>query len=313
MKTQTSKKTVRKRNSQPKQDIYSRVTETILAQLEKGTVPWNSPHFARVGFPANFQSRNDYQGCNVLLLGMCGYVSPHFLTYKQAQAMGGQVRKGEKGHLVIKYGQYQKKEANENSQEEETSSRGYLRGYTVFNACQIDGIDFPQIPLPEFTPSERVAKAQGMIDKMPNPPKVHEGRVVQTCYTPASDEIDIPNREYFSSEERFYKSLFHELVHSTGAAHRLARKTLIENKGMVMGAQKIYSKEELVAEIGAAFLCAQAGIVMDGHKNSTAYLEGWLKVLKTKDNRRWIAEAAAQAQKAVHYILDTAPPEHEQQ
>ena len=206
------------------------------------------------------------------------------------------------------YGQYQKKEVNEDSQEEEKSYRGYLRGYTVFNACQIDGIDFPQIPLPDFTPSERVAKAKQIIDKMSNLPKIHEGRVVRTCYTPVRDEIDIPNKEYFSSEERFYKSLFHELVHSTGAAHRLARKTLLENKGMVMGDQKIYSKEELVAEIGAAFLCAHAGVVMDGHENSAAYLEGWLRVLKTKDHRRWIVEAAAQAQKAVHYILGTTPP-----
>jgi len=93
-----------RRSTQPKLDIYERVTAQILAQLEKGTVPWKSPHAARVGFPRNFQSSKAYQGVNILLLSLARFVSPHFLTYLQAQAMGGQVRRGEKGFLVVKYG-----------------------------------------------------------------------------------------------------------------------------------------------------------------------------------------------------------------
>ena len=116
----------------------------------------------------------------------------------------------------------------------------------------------------------------------------------------------MPPRESFRSEEVFYQTLFHELVHSTGHATRLARKTLLENKGMkVCGeARKVYAKEELVAEMGAAFLTAHAGIILDDHQNSAAYLESWLKVLKVKENRRWIVEAAGQAQKAMNAIIE---------
>ena len=282
--------------------VHQRVTERIIEQLESGTVPWQTPHAAKVGFPKNFQSGKEYRGINVMLLGMAGYLSPWFLTYKQAQERGGQVRRGEKGYLVLKYGSYTK-EAKDGTEE----TRKFLRAYTVFNACQIDGVEFPSVEPPRSTDSECLASAQAIVDGMPNPPVIHEGRSVRTCYYPSEDCIDIPHRGYFESEQRFYKSLYHELTHSTGAANRLARKTLLENKGRVMSDRTIYSKEELVAEMGAAFLCAHAGIVIDDHENSAAYLRGWLKVLKQDSNHRWIVEAAGQAQKAVDYILGVEP------
>lgn len=106
-------------------------------------------------------------------------------------------------------------------------------------------------------------------------------------------------------EEAFYSTLFHEFCHASGHSSRLARKTLLENKGIMASgtAKQTYAKEELVAEMGAAFLNAHAGIVTDNHENSTAYLQSWLSVLKIKNNRRWIVEAASQAQKAAEYIL----------
>ena len=283
-------------------NTHEHVTARIIERLEEGVVPWHSPHIASIGFPKNFQSGNAYRGINVMLLAMAGYISPWFLTFRQALELGGHVRKGEKGYLVVKFGSITKEQ--ENGEEEK---RSFLRHYTVFNACQIDGVEFPEITHPSYTASERAEMAESFVSNMPEPPVIHEGRSAMTCYNPQEDSIDIPPRTQFENEERFYKSLFHEIVHSTGAAKRLARKTLLENKGISMSDKTIYSKEELVAEIGAAFLCAHAGIVMDDHENSAAYIQSWLNVLKSSNNRRWIIEAAGHAQKAVDYVRKVEP------
>lgn len=282
--------------------IHERVTTRIIERLEEGIVPWHSPHIATVGFPKNFQSHKPYRGINIMLLGMAGYVSPWFLTFRQALEMGGHVRKGEKGYLVVKFGTIAKEQENGEEQK-----RNFLRNYTVFNACQIEGVEFPEVKHPSYTASKRTKIAEGLVAKMPDPPAIHEGRSALTCYNLKEDSIDIPHRTKFETGERFYKSLFHEIVHSTGAAKRLARKTLLENKGISMSDKTIYSREELVAEIGAAFLCAHAGIVMDDHENSAAYIQSWLDVLKSGNNKRWIIEAAGHAQKAVDYVMKVEP------
>jgi len=293
------------KSSQAKLDIYERVTEIILKRLEEGTIPWNSPSIAQVGFPKNFLTKNHYQGINIFLLASAGYASPWFLTYRQAQEMGGQVRKGEKGLLIVKYGTFEKKETSPQTGESETHKRGYLKGYTVFNSSQIDGIDFPKIKHPDYQPSQQVELAQKIVDGMPQRPPIEEGPHACPHYQPKADKVGMPGRETFATEERFYKSLYHELTHSTGHASRLERSTLLKNKGMMTTgtARKTYAKEELVAEMGAAFLTAHAGIVLDDFENAAAYLKGWLKVLKIKDNKRWIVEAASKAQKASQFIL----------
>ena len=307
MKTKKPSAQRRQANS-IKLDIYDRVTAQILAQLEQGTVPWKNPHTAQIGFPRNFDTSNEYQGINVLLLAMARFVSPHFLTYLQAKAMGGQVRKGEKGSLVVKYGEYQKK-AEKQQDSEEGETRCYLKGYTVFNSCQIDGIDFPEPIKPEFTPSDRVKRAEALVAGFSNGPKIREGRGTRTCYNREEDVIDIPDRAYFDSEEKFYASLYHELCHASGSSQRLARPTLLQCNGIhgTGEAGQHYAKEELIAEIGASFLLAHAGIVEDEHEQNTAYLQSWLQVLKVKAHKRWIVEAASQAQKAVNYILAPHP------
>lgn len=286
--------------------VYQRVTDRILERLEEGVVPWRSPHLAKIGFPRNFDSGRDYRGINVFLLALGGYTSPYFLTYQQAKHNGGQVRKGEKGLPVVKYGIHLKKDGD--GKEDTENVRRYLRLYTVFNACQIEGIDFPNPELPPFTAPTKSYVARAIVSQMPDPPIIREGRSVRTCYDPQTDTIDIPHRNYFPSEERYYKSLFHEMVHSTGAAKRLARKTLMENRGMGSTERTIYGREELVAEMGTAFLCAHAGIVVDDHENATAYLQEWLKVFRTGNNAQWIFEAAGHAQRAADYILGYEPP-----
>ena len=293
-------------SSTSKVDIYERVTEIILKRMEDGVMPWQSPSMARVGFPQNFLTKQFYRGVNVFLLSSVGYASPWFLTYKQAKDLNGQVRKGEKGSLIVKYGTFEKEVEHATNGEAETSTRGYLRGYTVFNASQIDGIDFPEVIHPEYHPSQNVTLAQKIIDEMPNPPQLKECKYAFPHYQPKRDIVGMPDRKTFASEERFYSVLFHEFCHATGHQSRLARKTLLENNGIMEAgtAKQTYAKEELVAEMGAAFLTAHAGIVLDEFDNSAAYLNSWLQVLKVKQNRRWIVEAASQAQKATEFILD---------
>jgi len=284
-------------------DPYTLVTETIIAQLEKGVVPWHCPWRRHIGKPRNFHSGLEYRGINIILLGIQRFASPYWMTWKQIKQRGGSVKKGEHGSLVVKYGKFEKKKDEENGTgEEEKKQSAYLKGYKVFNALQIEGIEFPAVESqPQMGEPERIARAETIINDMPSPPVIREGRHARACYRRTTDTVDMPALKNFESGEAFYLTLFHELVHASGHESRLSRKTVIENDGF---GGEIYSQEELVAEIGAAFLGMEADIVRDDHEQSVAYLRGWLDALKDKDHRRWIVKAANQAAKATDFILN---------
>ncbi len=294
-----------------KTDIYQLVTDRIITQLESGVVPWKSPYFSKVGFPRNFSTGKAYQGINVFLLGSLRFTSPHFLTFIQAKELGGNVRKGEHGSMIVKYGTYSKEDKNA-ATGEDTETRGYLKAYTVFNSAQIDGIEFPtSANLPELSTTEKTDRAREVVAGMPKAPAIREGATVP-CYRPKTDSVHMPERCFFDGEESYFSTLFHELTHSTGHESRLARKSLLENRGIEAAgdtARRTYAEEELVAEMGAAFLNAHAGIIEDELKNSVAYLQSWMDVLKSKDAKGWIIRAASQAQKAANYILNIQPEE----
>jgi len=294
-----------------RQDIYSQVTDRIIEQLEAGVVPWKSPYFSKVGFPRNFSTGKAYQGINVFLLGSLRFTSPFFLTFIQAKELGGHIRKGEHGSLVVKYGTYSK-EDDAAAAGEDAEQRRYLKAYTVFHASQIEGIEFPAPQnLPELSITEKTDRARAIVAGMPNPPRIVEGAAVP-CYRPSTDTVHMPESAYFDSEEALFSTLFHELTHSTGSLTRLARKSLLENRGIDAAgdtASKTYAEEELVAEMGASFLNAHAGIIEDELSNSAAYLQSWMDALKGKDAKGWIIRAASQAQKAANYILDLHPEE----
>lgn len=291
-------------------DVYEMVTERILERLEAGSVPWQSPSIARVGLPRNFATGKTYSGINVFLLGSLEFQSPYFMTFLQASELGGHVRKGEKGSPVIKMGVWEKDRGDGSTNREgepATEKRKFLRLYTVFNSSQIDGVQFPE---PEkcdtYSGTQQAEAARLIVEGMPNPPSISEGRKACPHYVPDTDTVEVPSRETFRAEWRFFKTLFHELAHATGHASRLNRKTLIENRGMFApGAEgrKTYCEEELVAEMTAAFVGAHAGIIEDDFENSAAYLRGWMEVLKVKDHKTWLIRAASEAQKAVDYIL----------
>ena len=292
-----------------KTDIYQQVTDRIIQQLEQGVVPWKSPYFSKVGFPRNFSTGRVYQGINVFLLGSLRFTSPYFLTFIQAKELGGHIRKGEHGSFVVKYGTYSKEDETA-AAGEDAETRRYLKAYTVFHASQIEGIEFPAPEnLPELSITEKTDRARSIIAGMPNPPRILEGAAVP-CYRPGTDSIHMPERCFFDNEVSYYATLFHEATHATGHGSRLARKSLLENKGIDDAgdtARKTYAEEELVAEMGASFLNAHAGIAEDELANSAAYLQSWMDALKSKDAKGWIIRAASQAQKAANYILNIQP------
>ena len=287
-------------------DPYTLVTEAIIAQLEKGIVPWHCPWRRDVGRPMNFHTGLDYRGINILLLGIRRFASPYWLTWNQLKQRGGSVKKGEHGSLVVKYGKFEKKSGEEDEEgKEKTKGSAFLKGYKVFNAMQIEGIRFPEVvPVATLGEPERIAKAEAIVKGMPSPPVIREGRHVKASYRRTTDTVDMPALKCFESGEAYYLTLFHELCHSTGHQSRLNRKTVVENDGF---GSETYSQEELVAEMGAAFLGSEADIVRDDHEQSAAYLRAWLDALQDKDHKRWIVRAANQASKAADFIIGILP------
>jgi antirestriction protein ArdC len=278
--------------------VYEYVTERILKQLESGTVPWHKPWRTSDGlmFPTNYASKKTYRGVNVFLLGVAcwehGFASNYWLTYTQAQELGGFVRKGSKSEMVVFW------KILERENPEAVDAKDYipmLRYYRVFNLEQIDGIEKPHIDgLNEFVPIEQaqsIAQAYGK-----NLTIRHGGN--RACYRFQDDSIEMPQREAFEAPEEYYSTLFHEFTHSTGHEKRLNRSGVTE---MHSFGDEIYSKEELIAEMGAAMLCAMAGIENKTINNSAAYIQGWLKQLK--DDAKLVVYAAANAQKASDFIL----------
>ncbi len=279
-------------------DTYQAVTDTILKKLEEGVVPWRCPWDKKVGRPRNFASQRDYQGINVMLLGVKRFASPYWLTMRQANDLGGQVRKGEHGTLIVKYGRHERRTKGK---EEETKAVYYLRGYTVFNALQIEGVEFPGAEEQQPAANElRIESAERIIAQMPNKPTLKEGKTVRACYRVSTDTIEMPARSRFESPESYHLVLFHEIIHATGHESRLNRKSLMGATGAVMTE---YSKEELVAEMGSAFLGMEAGIVQDEHEQSAAYIQCWLDTLREPNRKRWIVEAASLAAKAANHVL----------
>jgi antirestriction protein ArdC len=268
---------------------YNRITDGITALLEQGTVPWRKPWKAKTGWPRNYVSKKPYRGINVFLLHAMCFESPFWLTFRQAYQLGGNVRKGEKSCPVVFLKQL--KIAGKESDEEKKIP--LLRIYHVFNTAQCDGLKGASPVMEEIV----TVKPAEIVARMPQPPGINHG-MTNAFYSPLEDCVGMPVRERFDTEEGYFATLFHELIHSTGHENRLKRATLAENNGF---GSDPYCKEELIAEMGAAFLCGQAEIVERTIGHSAAYIKGWLE--KLRNDKTLIVQAAAQAQKAADFIL----------
>jgi antirestriction protein ArdC len=219
-------------------------------------IPWQKSWSGGEQAPQNLISRKPYRGVNVFLLNAMHYSSPFWLTFKQAQELGGHVRKGEKSCPVVfwKWLDVTNKDTNE------PQRIPLLRYYSVFNVAQCEGISIPTVaqPVREHTPIEA---AQKIIGAMPKRPEIKLG-LAHAFYSPAGDFVGMPSAEQFKTGEDFYSVLFHELCHSTGHESRLNRKGMSGTEGNWSSfGSNPYAKEELVREMGAAFLCGEAGIV----------------------------------------------------
>lgn len=274
------------------------IVERIVEALERGDIPWRKPWKTRRAH--NAKTGHEYRGMNALLLNMAShYPDPRFLTYKQAAEMGAQVRKGEKGWPVIYYSSGAKTvETATESGEMKTAEKRYrfMKYYTVFNAAQVDGLP----AFDESAPVATITPADEVVAKMPKRPAIIDGK--RACYSPLEDRVEMPARtSNWSSAEEYYSTLFHELVHATGHESRLNR----DLSGKFYGKDGNYAREELVAEIGAQFLCQAAGInIPQVHENAVAYCQNWSRSLKSDPQA--VFYAAAKAQAASDYVLNVA-------
>lgn len=277
--------------------INEMITQKMIDRISAtGSLPWRKPWVSQDARPQNLISRKPYRGVNAFLLHMMGYAQPYFLTIKQANQLGARIRKGEKAMPVIFW-----KFIEPDEQSDDPEKKGYamLRYYQVFNVAQCDGL--PEGKIPKIEKPDRevcpIAEAERLIEDMPTSPRIEYDRSY-AAYSPMADTVYMPTPDMFLGDEAFYSTLFHELTHSTGHKSRLARKGVTDLNRF--GSHE-YSKEELVAEMGAAFLCGHCGILPQVEDNSAAYLNGWLERLKADPSM--LVTAGQQAQKAYDYIV----------
>jgi antirestriction protein ArdC len=287
--------------SDTKFNIYDHVTETIIAQIEAGTVPWRKPWTgSKAGFGMPLRITGEaYRGINVLMLWMAAqdgeYASSTWMTYKQAKDLGGQVRKGEKSTTVIKYGTIEDRSSEGEGADAQT--RSYARAYSVFNCDQIDGLAgelYTKLEQPRDIGTQTDPALDAWFARLEIP--LDTTNEPAAYYTPSSDHIHMPPIGTFKSTAGYYSTLFHESAHATKHADRLDRK----HPG-IRGEQ--YSREELVADITAAMVSARHGLTHD-YAQTAAYLEHWVEILGS-DNRA-IIRAASMAQAAADWMFNKA-------
>lgn len=275
-------------------NTYQLITDEIIKKLEQGKIPWKRSFNGVELPPRNFKSKKMYKGINLLMLGMSGYKSPYWLTFNQAKDMGGQVTKGSKATRILFA-----KMMNYKDKDDKDQMRPIYKYSSVFNLDVIDGIDCPVSNLePEqqrevqyIENCEAVLSVMKEKNKIP-PIKYHD--LFRAYYSPGEDIIRTCEIQDYISDEEYYSTLFHEIIHSTGHNSRLKRD-------MTGGKQsKAYAKEELIAEIGSCFICGMTGIKTAIIDNATAYIQSWLGALK--DDPTLIVQAASRAQKAVEYL-----------
>ena len=273
-------------------DIYNEVTTRIIAQMEEGGIPWQKPWVAN-GKAISRSTGKPYSLLNQMLLGRPG----EYLTFKQCQEAGGKVKKGEKASMVV-FWKFIEQEDEETGEKKEVP---FLRYYNVFHIDQCEGITAKHTTETVFPDGAATLEAAQEIiyDYLGREGvKLSHEEGDRAFYRPATDEVVLPIRKQFISTAEYYSTVFHELTHSTGHPKRLNRLS----KPSFFGTED-YSKEELVAEIGAATLVNHVGLEnSSSFRNNAAYLQNWLKVLM--DDKRFIVSAAGRAEKAVNLILN---------
>jgi len=288
-----------------KLDIAQLITDRIISELEKGATPWVKPWRTLKGTPGegmpyNPASGTVYRGVNHFWLGMQPYALPHYVTFKQAQALGGTVKADQKGTPVVYWNVHRKETTGDNG-ESVTSAYAFIKHYYVFNVEQCEGLNLPDMPEPPQVDWNSCDQADAIVSRLNlSGGLTHAGD--SAYFRPSSDAIVMPAMAAFDSRENYYATLLHESVHASGHDSRLKRITPAR-----FGSEE-YAFEELVAELGAAMLCAHCGI--DGDLRHAGYIESWLKALR--NDKKFILSASAKAQQAMDYLTNTSVNESEQ-
>lgn len=310
------------------QKIYDMVTDMVIKAMQKDGLFWREAWVKfKVPMARSFPGNRKYQGVNWFLFNMIaipqiGYGSPYFLTFKAIKELGGTLKKKSYGFPVVYYSRVYKLDGETISEEKynalpsdvkmKVNKYPFLRYYKVFNGQDVEGIELPSFDneIEKRTEPERIEAAERIVEQMPNRPEIdHGGNAAH--YIPKFDKVDMPKKKAFTSEQRYYSVLFHELIHSTKHKTRLDRGQAFERKNDLDDQEREYAFEELVAEMGAAYLCAEAGILYHTLNDSASYVKSWSARLEKilKDDNKFIFKAAAAAQKAADYILNRLDPD----
>ena len=280
-------------------NVYDVVNNFIIDKLENGVAPWLKPWECKNGdFNTfyNFISKKPYRGINPFILStaMYDYSTPYFLTYNQCKKLGGTVKQGSKGFPVVYFNFINKKDSDGN---ETKDTFPMLKYFNVFNVEQCEDLDLSKIQSvadEEENEFDLIQECETIIENYDNAPRITSGGH-EAYYQNGSDTVNLPTKENFKTEEGYYCTMFHELIHSTGSHKRLDREF-----GKSFGDNK-YSKEELVAEMGSCFLSSVAGISEIVIDNQASYIANWLKALK--NDNKLLVQASGLAQKAANHIL----------
>lgn len=307
------------KNQQVKRDVYQEVTDKVIAALEKGTMPWHRPWRSAVNhhggiFPSNALTGNFYSGVNVLLLWLAaeeqGYGINRWLTFRQAQQLGGSVRKGETSTLAVIYKpfevQAEDKEGNllfDDAGKPLMVQRSMLKANPLFNVAQCDGLPEHLLQSGEVIPDEDKDTLTAEICNRVTAMYQASGVSVifapqnRAYYSPLKDRIVMPLHKQFFTEADYWSTLLHEMVHSTGHSTRLNREGITSSSRKF--GDPVYSFEELISEMGSAFLCAQLEVL--GEVNHESYIEHWLGVLR--EDKKALFRACKQAREASEFLL----------
>lgn len=297
-------------------DLYQVITDKILDEIEKTNKlnwvkEWKTKRGTNV-FPMNGISKKRYEGINFFLLSMHDYSNPYWLTYKQVEQLGGNVRKGEKSTMIVFWKINEYTTTNTTTNEEESKKVPILRYYNVFNVEQCENVNIKadEVPEVQYNENEKIDIAQNIVESY----QVREAinydikESDRAFYRPSTDSITMPLIEQFNSSQSFYSTFFHEISHSTGHKKRLNRKEVVETS--YFGSCD-YGMEELTAELTSAFICAEIGISNENtERNSIAYLKNWKNAIK--GDKKLFLMASQRASKSAKYILNKQEETHEE-
>lgn len=280
-------------------DICEKVTNQIIDLIEAGEATYKMPWFQKSGVATNALTQNRYNGINQFLLMFNEYQSPNWATFKQWAELGAKVKKGEKGSIIVFAKKVSTKQTNPETGEKEENIYFCYKPSWVFNAEQVEGWEEEKAPMPKLEGADKINALEDFLQST-QANIIHKGDAA--FYRPSTDEIYMPSMDkFFSTETRsategYYAIALHELTHWTGAADRLNRL-----KGSRYGS-KSYAFEELVAEIGSAFLCSHFNLSPEVRPDHAGYVKSWLAVLK--NDKKAIFKAAKEAQQAMDFLLN---------